>query len=478
MATNTSFLRGVLILGAAGLLAGLGTAGAKARERTERRAARDAAIELWESPSRGNTVILRRATRLLGGSLKNTEGATLGTIQDLVLTSNLDGVSYAVVSRGGVLGLGHQLHAIPWSAMRAGVGDTIVAPVSEQELDQDHGFRPSLWPSEGNPRWLSRAGERTEQVTYGVQPAVEQQEIRRRRASRILGMTARDFDNKHVGTVRDFVIAMNRGDIPFTILSYGGLLGLGIQYTAVPANAIELEPDRHVARVRVDRQILHANAFNPSQFPDLSDPIYARRLYVAYNVDPRDPDWTVLGYVPPAASAQSRPVVPVPSRPAIPAAPQPSVPVQPQPAPPAQTPITQGAQVPQTTGSEPIQDQYLAAFSPEKIQTFEGVVTGVSSFQLVGTDAEWVQLQVRTDSGGLVTVHLGPRDYVARQDFYVASNDRISVTGVQATAWRQPIILPVTAAVAGRTITLRDRTGRPLWEQATDTQQTGTQTTP
>ncbi len=35
--------------------------------------------------------------------------------------------------------------------------------------------------------------------------------------------------------------------------------------------------------------------------------------------------------------------------------------------------------------------------------------------------------------------------------------------GAQATAWRQPIILPITATVAGKTVTLRDKSGRPLW---------------
>lgn len=258
------------------------------------------------------------------------------------------------------------------------------------------------------------------------------------------------------------------------------------RYTAVPAGAIELQPARRVARVQVDEPILQANAFNPSRFPDLSDPVYARRLYSAYNVDPRDADWVVLGYVPPESPAGMRPTTPAPAPRAIPnqpqsdvrAQPQMSIPIQPQPSQPAQTPALRDVPIPQTPGAEPIQDEYLAAFAPENLRTIEGVVTGVSSFQLVGTNAEWVQLQVRTDDGQLVTVHLGPRDYVGRQDFYVAANDRISLVGAQATAWRQPIVLPVTATVSGRTVNLRDRDGRPLWEQMTNTQQNEMQTMP
>jgi hypothetical protein len=129
-----------------------------------------------------------------------------------------------------------------------------------------------------------------------------------------------------------------------------------------------------------------------------------------------------------------------------------------------QAPLVPG-QTPQSEVGRPARNEYLAIFTPDNLRTIEGVVTGVSSFQLAGTKTEWVQLQVRADDGSLVTVHLGPRAYVSEQDFYVASNDRVKVTGAQATAWRQPIILPITVTADGETITLRDQTGHPLWDK-------------
>jgi sporulation protein YlmC with PRC-barrel domain len=473
MATNGLSLRGLVILVTAGLLAGHAATVAKAQVDLGRGTTRQMETDLRETWGLSNEMALRRATRLLGEPLKNTQGATLGTIHDLVLTPDLDAVSYAVISRGGLFGLGKRLYAIPWSAMRAGVGDTIVAPIDDRELDQDRGFRATQWPSEGDPRWLSRAGQRTEQVTFDVQPVTEQNELRRRRVSRILGMNARGPDNSHVGVLKDMLIAMNTGDIPFKIVSYGGLLGIGNKYTAVPAGAIDLRPAEYVARVQVSEQILQANAFNPANFPDLADPTYAQRIYAAYRVPPEDPDWVVLGYVPPED--------PVRTRTTTPARPQTTFPTQRQP---MQQPQPQffndqqatqfngrqtqqfnGRQVPQFNGNGRTRNEYLAIFTPDNLRTIDGVVTGVSTFQQVGTNAEWVQLQVRSDDGGLVTVHLGPRDYISRQDFYVASNDRIELTGAQATAWRQPIILPITASVGTQTITLRDQNGHPLWDQ-------------
>lgn len=453
MSTNRWFLRGLLVLGTAGLLAGHGAVRAGDRSDPAQANTGRGGIRLWESPSAGGSATtgnimsgnatLRRATKLLGEPLKNTQGAKLGTISDLVLTSELDQVSYAVVSRGGLLGIGKRMYAVPWSALRAGVGDTVVAPINELELDQDRGFGAKQWPAEGDPRWLSRAGERTEQVTFDVQHPAEQKEIRRRRVSHVLGMAARGPDNSRIGRVKDIMIAMDTGDIPFTIVSYGGLLGIGNKYTAVPAGIVDLRPADYVARIEANEQVLHANAFDPRNFPDLSDPVYTQRLYATYTAGQAGPGSTVLGYVP----AEE--------------------PARPQPAQPRTIP---GLQVPQTPAPSPIPGEYLAVFTPDNLRTIEGVVTGVSTFQLVGTNAEWVQLQVRADDGSLVTVHLGPRDYVSRQDFYVAANDRIIVMGAQATAWRQPIILPITATVAGRTINLRDQTGKPLWDVMTQPQ--------
>ncbi|MGE5294920.1 MAG: hypothetical protein ACM3VT_08825, partial [Solirubrobacterales bacterium] len=183
------------------------------------------------------------------------------------------------------------------------------------------------------------------------------------------------------------------------------------------------------------------------------------------NVAPQEPDWVALGYVP--ADRAAGPRITQPTRP------QTSTSVQSPTTAPTQTPTTDATPAPDQQATQPggsaVGSEYLSAFTPDKLRTIEGVVTNVSTFQLVGTNAEWVQLQVRTDDGELVTVQLGPRDYVSQQDFYVASNDRITLMGAQATAWRQPIILPITATVSGKSITLRDNAGRPLWNEATAT---------
>jgi sporulation protein YlmC with PRC-barrel domain len=53
------------------------------------------------------------------------QGENLGKVHDVVLTPDLNRISYVVVSTGGFLGMGNKLHAIPWSILSwASMGPT------------------------------------------------------------------------------------------------------------------------------------------------------------------------------------------------------------------------------------------------------------------------------------------------------------------------------------------------------------------
>ena len=52
-----------------------------------------------------------------GDPVVNRRGEALGAIADVVIDVRSGRVAYAVVARGGVLGLGEKLHAVPWSSL-------------------------------------------------------------------------------------------------------------------------------------------------------------------------------------------------------------------------------------------------------------------------------------------------------------------------------------------------------------------------
>jgi sporulation protein YlmC with PRC-barrel domain len=62
---------------------------------------------------------LMRADVVIGADLRNSEDEKLGEIEDVVLDPAARAIAYVLVSRGGFLGMGEELVAVPWQDLRA-----------------------------------------------------------------------------------------------------------------------------------------------------------------------------------------------------------------------------------------------------------------------------------------------------------------------------------------------------------------------
>lgn len=77
-----------------------------------------------------------RASQVLGKSLRGDNDETLGEVADLIIGPEGE-ITFALVGRGGVLGLGESYTAVPWSAVSRDVqkGD-LLASISKERFDQ------------------------------------------------------------------------------------------------------------------------------------------------------------------------------------------------------------------------------------------------------------------------------------------------------------------------------------------------------
>ncbi len=57
------------------------------------------------------------ASKVMGTNVYNTQGESIGEIEDIVLDKTSDAIIYAVVSFGGFLGIGEKYHPMPWSTL-------------------------------------------------------------------------------------------------------------------------------------------------------------------------------------------------------------------------------------------------------------------------------------------------------------------------------------------------------------------------
>jgi sporulation protein YlmC with PRC-barrel domain len=64
----------------------------------------------------GHTTAIR-AKKVIGTSVKDPAGATIGKIEDIVLDKLSNNIMFAVVGFGGFLGMGEKFHPLPWSTL-------------------------------------------------------------------------------------------------------------------------------------------------------------------------------------------------------------------------------------------------------------------------------------------------------------------------------------------------------------------------
>ena len=87
------------------------------------------------------------ASSIMGHKVVNTAGEQLGSIKELMI--DLDGglIAYAVLSFGGILGMGDKLFAIPWEALTIDEENrTLILDVDKAVLENAPGFDKDNWP--------------------------------------------------------------------------------------------------------------------------------------------------------------------------------------------------------------------------------------------------------------------------------------------------------------------------------------------
>lgn len=119
----------------------------------------------------GNLQWDRRASELIGSKVENSSGANLGKINDLVLDWNKGEVRYAVLSYGGLLGMGDKLFAVPIDSFHSqGDKRELILDVPQDQLKNAPGFDQNHWPNMADPQWSKSVDEHYKTSTPAVTP--------------------------------------------------------------------------------------------------------------------------------------------------------------------------------------------------------------------------------------------------------------------------------------------------------------------
>lgn len=106
------------------------------------------------------------ASTLNGDAVVNAAGDDLGHIEEIMLDVERGRVAYAVLSFGGILGVGNKLFAVPWGALTLDTDrECFILDVSKEKLESAPGFDKTHWPSMADTSWQGEINR-----YYGVGP--------------------------------------------------------------------------------------------------------------------------------------------------------------------------------------------------------------------------------------------------------------------------------------------------------------------
>ena len=106
------------------------------------------------------------AATLKGDNVVNLAGESIGSLEHIMLDVQSGRIAYAVLSFGGIFGIGAKLFAIPWSILTMDAEEKrFVLDIDKERLENAPGFDKDHWPSMADSSWATRV-----HAYYNVRP--------------------------------------------------------------------------------------------------------------------------------------------------------------------------------------------------------------------------------------------------------------------------------------------------------------------
>lgn len=93
--------------------------------------------------------------------------------------------------------------------------------------------------------------------------------------------------SEELGKIEEFMIDLNNGRIAYVVLSFGGVLGLGDKFFAIPWEALKLDTEKHQFILNLDKdKIDSAEGFDKDDWPDMTSTEWGEKIFDFYGYEP------------------------------------------------------------------------------------------------------------------------------------------------------------------------------------------------
>ncbi len=250
---------------------------------------------------------VQKASDLIGRDVTGSNGEKIADVSDLAVDLESGQALLAILSYGGVIGVGAEHTAVPLTALKLDTTDPDKCHLNSSEADLKAApkFDASRWADYTDASHL-----KTYYDTYGArmdypnsttaegkvpksQADREARSLSRtqsmgalERASKLLGATVRNSMNDDLGDVNEILLDVPNGRIVDVVLSSGGFLGIGDQKSVVPPTILSWDSAHEVVQIDATKEQLAAAPHFESQAWPQQDSSYVVGVYRVFGVTP------------------------------------------------------------------------------------------------------------------------------------------------------------------------------------------------
>ena len=106
-------------------------------------------------------------------------------------------------------------------------------------------------------------------------------------ASTLNGDAVKNPAGETLGEIKEIMLDVPQGAIAYAVMSFGGVLGFGDKYFAVPWRALAVDPARKCFVLNATKaQLEAAPGFDKDRWPSMADEGWARQVHEHYHAKP------------------------------------------------------------------------------------------------------------------------------------------------------------------------------------------------
>jgi sporulation protein YlmC with PRC-barrel domain len=255
----------------------------------------------WAGGNDIGQTMFASASSIADSEIVNRQGETLGEIDDLVIGLDRGNAPYAVVSYGGVVGIGDETVAIPLRALSWDRSeDRFELPLTRDRLENApefdsknlNGIDDENWRNEtrrvfGEVPNLDRANDRRNNPGNDARDRSNRNLDAYLLASKVRGMNIVGSGDEQLGSVKDVILDRTTGHVGFVTMEVDGTMDIDAEIIAVPWEALT-RADNNRFRIQSTRASLQkAPRIEAERIADLNDRQFTQRIYSFFEVERR-----------------------------------------------------------------------------------------------------------------------------------------------------------------------------------------------